>query len=66
MQLDPAEQAARPARRVSRGLYLPTVVITPAQRRPVLARGHLLDFSYVVFYALLVIPQIVRPQPRRS
>ncbi len=96
------------ARRVSRGLYLPTLVITglavwltwrgwnalaqfgiarainagrfelagpvvlgfvvavcvieqirPAQRRRVLARGHLLDFCYAVFYALLVVPLIV-------
>lgn len=96
------------ARRVSRRLYLPTLVITglaawltwrgwnalaqfgiaqavnagrwelagptvlgfvlavcvaeqiwPAQRRPLLARGHLLDFCYAVFYALLVIPLIV-------
>ena len=29
------------------------------QRRPVLARGHLLDFCYAVFYALLVVPLIV-------
>ncbi len=33
--------------------------IRPAQRRPVLARGHLLDFCYLVFYALLVVPLIV-------
>jgi hypothetical protein len=33
--------------------------ITPAQRRPLLARGHLLDFCYAVFYALLVVPLIV-------
>lgn len=33
--------------------------IRPAQRRPVLARGHLLDFCSAVFYALLVIPLIV-------
>jgi sterol desaturase/sphingolipid hydroxylase (fatty acid hydroxylase superfamily) len=33
--------------------------IWPAQRRPVLARGHLLDFCYAVFYALAVIPLIV-------
>jgi sterol desaturase/sphingolipid hydroxylase (fatty acid hydroxylase superfamily) len=95
-------------RRLSRGLYLPTIVITglavwlswrgwnalaqfgitrafdagrfelagpavlgfvlavciteqiwPAERRPVLARGHLLDFCYAVFYALLVVPLIV-------
>jgi sterol desaturase/sphingolipid hydroxylase (fatty acid hydroxylase superfamily) len=31
----------------------------PAQRRPLLARGHLLDFCYVVLYALLVVPLIV-------
>jgi sterol desaturase/sphingolipid hydroxylase (fatty acid hydroxylase superfamily) len=96
------------SRRLSRGLYLPTIVITglaawlswrgwnalaqfgitrafdagrfelagpavlgfvlavciteqiwPAERRPVLARGHLLDFCYAVFYALLVVPLIV-------
>ena len=29
--------------------------IWPAQRRPVLARGHLLDFCYAVSYALLVV-----------
>jgi sterol desaturase/sphingolipid hydroxylase (fatty acid hydroxylase superfamily) len=33
--------------------------ICPAQRRPVLARGHLLDFCYAVFYALAVVPLIV-------
>jgi len=33
--------------------------IRPAQRRPVFARGHLLDFCYAVFYALLVVPLIV-------
>ena len=33
--------------------------VRPAQRRPVLARGHLLDFCYAVFYALLVVPLIV-------
>ena len=32
--------------------------IQPAQRRPLLARGHLLDFCYGVFYALLVIPKV--------
>jgi sterol desaturase/sphingolipid hydroxylase (fatty acid hydroxylase superfamily) len=36
-----------------------TEQIWPAQRRPVLARGHLLDFCYAVFYALLVVPLIV-------
>ena len=33
--------------------------IRPAQRRRLFARGHLLDFCYVVFYALLVVPLIV-------
>jgi sterol desaturase/sphingolipid hydroxylase (fatty acid hydroxylase superfamily) len=33
--------------------------ICPAQRRPVLARGHLLDFCYLLCYALLVVPLIV-------
>ncbi len=33
--------------------------IRPAQRRPVLARGHLLDVCYLLFYALLVVPLIV-------
>ena len=33
--------------------------LRPAQRRPLFARGHLLDFCYAVFYALLVIPLIV-------
>jgi sterol desaturase/sphingolipid hydroxylase (fatty acid hydroxylase superfamily) len=31
----------------------------PAQRRPLLARGHLLDLCYVAFYALLVVPLVV-------
>jgi sterol desaturase/sphingolipid hydroxylase (fatty acid hydroxylase superfamily) len=31
----------------------------PAERRPVLARGHLLDLGYLVFYAVLVVPLIV-------
>lgn len=31
----------------------------PAQRRPLLARGHLLDVAYLLFYALLVVPLIV-------
>jgi len=31
----------------------------PAERRPVLARGHLLDLGYLLFYALMVIPLIV-------
>jgi hypothetical protein len=31
----------------------------PAERRPLLARGHLLDLGYLVFYALLVIPLVV-------
>jgi sterol desaturase/sphingolipid hydroxylase (fatty acid hydroxylase superfamily) len=33
--------------------------IRPAQRRPLLARGHLLDMCYLLFYALLVVPLIV-------
>jgi hypothetical protein len=35
--------------------------VFPAQRRSLLARGHLLDFCYAVFYALLVIPLVVIP-----
>jgi sterol desaturase/sphingolipid hydroxylase (fatty acid hydroxylase superfamily) len=31
----------------------------PAERRPLLARGHLLDICYLLFYALLVVPLIV-------
>jgi sterol desaturase/sphingolipid hydroxylase (fatty acid hydroxylase superfamily) len=31
----------------------------PAQRRPLLARGHLLDVCYLLFYALFVVPLIV-------
>jgi sterol desaturase/sphingolipid hydroxylase (fatty acid hydroxylase superfamily) len=33
--------------------------ICPMQRRPLFARGHLLDFCYAVFYALFVVPLIV-------
>ncbi|HUD37060.1 MAG TPA: hypothetical protein VMR14_09195 [Streptosporangiaceae bacterium] len=33
--------------------------IAPAQRRPVLARGHLLDVCYLLCYALFVVPLIV-------
>jgi sterol desaturase/sphingolipid hydroxylase (fatty acid hydroxylase superfamily) len=33
--------------------------ISPAQRRPLLARGHLLDVCYLLFYALLVVPLVV-------
>jgi len=33
--------------------------IRPAQRRPLLARGHLLDVCCLLFYALLVVPLIV-------
>jgi len=33
--------------------------VRPAQRRPVLARGHLLDMGYLLAYALLVVPLIV-------
>lgn len=31
----------------------------PAERRPLLARGHLLDVGYLLFYAALVVPLIV-------
>jgi sterol desaturase/sphingolipid hydroxylase (fatty acid hydroxylase superfamily) len=31
----------------------------PAERRPLLARGHLLDVGYLLFYATLVVPLIV-------
>ena len=31
----------------------------PAQQRPVLARGHLLDLGYLLAYALLVVPLII-------
>jgi sterol desaturase/sphingolipid hydroxylase (fatty acid hydroxylase superfamily) len=33
--------------------------LRPAERRPVLARGHLLDLGYLVAYALLVMPLTV-------
>jgi sterol desaturase/sphingolipid hydroxylase (fatty acid hydroxylase superfamily) len=33
--------------------------IRPAQRRPLLARGHLLDVCYLLLYALVVVPLIV-------
>jgi sterol desaturase/sphingolipid hydroxylase (fatty acid hydroxylase superfamily) len=33
--------------------------IWPVERRPLLARGHLLDVGYLIFYATLVIPLIV-------
>ena len=33
--------------------------VRPAQRRPVLARGHLLDVCYLLVYALFVVPLIV-------
>src|SRR5262249_23012351 len=29
------------------------------ERRPLLARGHLLDLGYLVFYAVLVVPLVV-------
>ena len=31
----------------------------PAEHRPLLARGHLLDLGYLLFYALLVVPLVV-------
>jgi sterol desaturase/sphingolipid hydroxylase (fatty acid hydroxylase superfamily) len=42
-------------------VFVLTVIeqLWPAQRRPLLARGHLLDVCYLLFYALLVIPLIV-------
>jgi sterol desaturase/sphingolipid hydroxylase (fatty acid hydroxylase superfamily) len=33
--------------------------LRPAQRRPLLARGHLLDLAYLLFYATLVVPLVV-------
>jgi sterol desaturase/sphingolipid hydroxylase (fatty acid hydroxylase superfamily) len=33
--------------------------VRPAQRRPVLARGHLLDMAYMLAHALVVVPLIV-------
>jgi sterol desaturase/sphingolipid hydroxylase (fatty acid hydroxylase superfamily) len=33
--------------------------VRPAERRPVLARGHLLDMTYLLAYALVVVPLIV-------
>ncbi len=33
--------------------------IWPAQQRPLLARGHVLDVGYLIFYAALVVPLIV-------
>jgi hypothetical protein len=33
--------------------------IRPAERRPLLARGHLLDVCYLLLYALLVVPLII-------
>jgi sterol desaturase/sphingolipid hydroxylase (fatty acid hydroxylase superfamily) len=33
--------------------------VRPAQRRPLLARGHVLDTAYLLFYATLVVPLIV-------
>ncbi len=33
--------------------------IWPAQQRPLLARGHVLDVGYLIFYATLVVPLIV-------
>jgi len=62
-----------PARSISAGRYqligpvmigFVLVVFTieqlwPAERRPLMARGHLLDLGYLVFYAVLVVPLIV-------
>ena len=33
--------------------------LRPAQRRPLLARGHVLDLAYLLFYATLVVPLVV-------
>jgi sterol desaturase/sphingolipid hydroxylase (fatty acid hydroxylase superfamily) len=33
--------------------------VWPAERRPVLARGHLLDMTYLLAYALVVVPVVV-------
>jgi sterol desaturase/sphingolipid hydroxylase (fatty acid hydroxylase superfamily) len=33
--------------------------VRPAERRPLLARGHLLDMTYLLAYALVVVPLIV-------
>ena len=33
--------------------------VRPAERRPLLARGHLLDMGYLLVYALVVVPVIV-------
>jgi sterol desaturase/sphingolipid hydroxylase (fatty acid hydroxylase superfamily) len=33
--------------------------VRPAERRPVFARGHLLDMTYLLAYALVVVPLIV-------
>jgi sterol desaturase/sphingolipid hydroxylase (fatty acid hydroxylase superfamily) len=33
--------------------------VRPAERRPLLARGHLLDLGYLLVYALVVVPVIV-------
>jgi sterol desaturase/sphingolipid hydroxylase (fatty acid hydroxylase superfamily) len=33
--------------------------VWPAQRRPLLARGHLLDVAYLLFYAIAVVPLVV-------
>ena len=33
--------------------------VRPVERRPVLARGHLLDMTYLLAYALVVVPLIV-------
>jgi sterol desaturase/sphingolipid hydroxylase (fatty acid hydroxylase superfamily) len=62
-----------PARSISAGRYQligPVVIgfvlvvftieqLWPAERRPLMARGHLLDLGYLVFYAVLVVPLVV-------
>jgi sterol desaturase/sphingolipid hydroxylase (fatty acid hydroxylase superfamily) len=40
-------------------LVLVVEQVWPAERRPLLARGHLLDVTYLVFYVTLVVPLVV-------
>src|SRR5262245_57588741 len=43
----------------SYSLSSPTSRSSPAERRPIVARGHLLDFCYLLPYAVFVIPLVV-------
>jgi sterol desaturase/sphingolipid hydroxylase (fatty acid hydroxylase superfamily) len=68
-----ALEGVGPARSISAGRFQlagPVVIgfvlvvfsieqLWPAERRPLLARGHLLDLGYLVFYAVLVVPLVV-------